>query len=97
MDKVLDGGLELGLMHLLYGDRIFERDLLRMAVHAQLPAEQGGRPSPSIIIDSSNVLKIDQLADLCHDLDLEPETVMNNIFITRAFNSSQTYARIFRI
>lgn len=92
LDEVLDGGLELGLIHLFYGDRTFEHDLLRMAVHAQLPVEQGGLSSPSIIIDSSNVLKIDQLTDICYDFDLE--TVMDNIFTTRAFNSSQTYALI---
>ncbi len=94
LDEVLDGGLELGLMYLFYGDRAFERDLFRMAVHTQLPVEQGGLSSPSIIIDSSNILKIDQLTDICYDFDLEPETVMDNIFITRAFNSSQTYALI---
>ena len=53
LDEVLDGGLELGLMHLLYGAKVLNRDLLRMAVHAQLPIEQGGLATPSIIIDSN--------------------------------------------
>ncbi len=94
LDEVLDGGLELGLMHLLYGTKALNRDLLRMVVHAQLPIEQGGLATPSIIIDSNNILKIDQMTDSCYQAGLEPEEVMDNVFITRAFNSSQTYALI---
>lgn len=94
LDEVLHGGLELGLMYLFYGDRVLNNDLLRMAVHAQLPIEEGGLGSPSIIIDSNNMLKIERMTDYCYEFDLEPETVMDNVFITRAFNSSQTYALI---
>ncbi len=65
-------------MQLFYDYRVSERDLLRMAVHAQLPVEQGGLSSPSIIIDSSNILKIDQLTDICYDLNLQFQTAIDN-------------------
>jgi RecA/RadA recombinase len=91
LDRLLDGGIERGLVHLFYGDRGLHDDLLRIAVQAQLPEDKGGIRSSSIIIDSANVIHIDQLTDISYELDLEPELVMDRIYISRAFNSSQTY------
>jgi RecA/RadA recombinase len=91
LDELLGGGLESGLMHLFYGDRSLHNDLLRIAVHAQLPKEQSGIDSPTIMIDSANIIKVDKLRDYAFELELEPEEVMDNIYITRAFNASQTY------
>ncbi|MHA1770970.1 MAG: hypothetical protein ACTSYL_04305 [Candidatus Thorarchaeota archaeon] len=91
IDALLEGGLEFGLVHLLYGDRIMYDDLLKLAVHAQLPYEKGGIASSSIIIDSANIIQIDKITDYALEADLEPEEVMDHIFITRAFNSSQVY------
>ncbi|MHA1907304.1 MAG: hypothetical protein ACW98Y_08415 [Candidatus Thorarchaeota archaeon] len=91
IDKLLDGGLESGLTHLFYGPKGLHNDLLKMAVHAQLPKDKGGIESPSIIIDSANMLKIEKLTDYSFEYGLEPEEVMDQIYITRAFNSSQTY------
>jgi hypothetical protein len=42
LDKLLGGGLEVGLMHLFYGDKILREDILRIAVSAQLPESRGG-------------------------------------------------------
>ncbi|MHA2424560.1 MAG: hypothetical protein ACXAEF_07215 [Candidatus Thorarchaeota archaeon] len=91
IDKLLDGGLECGLTHLFYGPKGLHEDLLKMAVHAQLPTDKGGIESPTIIIDSANMLKIEKLTDYSFEFGLEPEEVMDQIYITRAFNSSQTY------
>jgi DNA repair protein RadA len=91
LDTLLGGGLEIGLMHLFYGDRCLVEDLLRAAVQAQLPEERGGMNSPTIIIDSANIIKIEKLTDYSFDMGLEPEDVMDHIYISRAFNSSQTY------
>ncbi len=91
LDELLDGGLEYGLVHLFYGDRKLHRDILKIAVHSQLPYERGGMESPCIIIDSTNMIDIDVMTDHALELGLEPEKVMDRIFITRAFNSSQTY------
>jgi len=91
LDKILGGGLETGLMHLFYGDRCLNDDLLRIAVQMQLPVERKGVNSPTIIIDSANIIKIDKLTDYSFEFELEPEEVMERIYISRAFNSSQTY------
>ncbi len=91
LDTLLDGGLELGIMHLFYGDRSLYRDILKMAVHIQLPEERRGLSSPTIVIDSANMLKIEALTEYAFEFDLEPEYVMDRVYISRAFNSSQTY------
>ncbi|MDF1539372.1 MAG: hypothetical protein P1Q69_10775, partial [Candidatus Thorarchaeota archaeon] len=91
IDELLGGGLEAGLVHLFYGSRTLHEDLLKMAVHAQIPEAKGGLESPTIIIDSANMLKIEKLTDYSFDFELQPEEVMDNVYITRAFNSSQTY------
>jgi len=80
LDKLLGGGYEHGMMHLFYGDSLFHDDLLRAAVSAQLPKEQGGFESPVV-----------KLNDYASEYELEIETVLDNIFVSRAFNSSQTY------
>ncbi|MFW9981569.1 MAG: hypothetical protein ACFFE3_06615 [Candidatus Thorarchaeota archaeon] len=91
LDSLLDGGYESGLVYLFYGDEQLNNDLLLSAVHAQLPMTHGGFSSPSIVIDSSNIIDIVKLRDNAFQLGLEPESVMDAIYISRAFNSSQTF------
>ena len=91
LDRLLSGGYEHGLMYLFYGDTVFQDDLLRAAVWAQVPKKRGGFESPVIVIDSSNIIDTMKLNDYASEYDLEIETVLDNIFISRAFNSSQTY------
>ena len=91
LDSLLDGGFEVGLVYLFYGSKRLHDILLKAAVHSQLPPRNGGFSSPSIIIDSSNVVNILTLRDFSFELGLEPESVMDMIFVSRAFNSSQTY------
>jgi hypothetical protein len=91
LDSLLDGGFETGLVYLFYGSDRLQSDLLRAAVHAQLPMINGGFSSPSIMIDSSNVVDMVKLRDISFQLGLEPESVMDMVYISRAFNSSQTY------
>ncbi len=91
LDSLLDGGFETGLVYLFYGSDRLHSDLLRAAVHVQLPLTKGGFSSPSVMIDSSNIVDIVKLRDISFQLGLEPEGVMDMIYISRAFNSTQTY------
>ena len=91
LDSLLDGGFETGLVYLFYGSDRLHGDLLRAAVHAQLPLTSGGFSTPSIMIDSSNMMDMVKLRDFSFQLGLEPESVMDMIYISRAFNSTQTY------
>jgi len=91
LDTLLEGGYETGLVYLFYGHEHLHRVLLRSVVHAQLPYVKGGFSSPSIMIDSSNMIDTVKLRDISFELCLEPESVMDAIYISRAFNSSQTF------
>ncbi|MFW9869799.1 MAG: hypothetical protein ACFFFO_13855 [Candidatus Thorarchaeota archaeon] len=91
IDSLLEGGIESGLVHLFYGDKVLHDDFHRFAVKAQMSKKKGGLESPTIIIDSANMIKIQKLTKLSFEIGLEPEVVMDNIYISRAFNSSQTY------
>ncbi len=91
IDDLLGGGLEFGQMYLFYGHRSMHDDVQRMAVHMQLAPKRGGCGRPTIIIDSANIISTEHIADCALQLGLEPESVMERIYITRAFNSSQTY------
>ncbi|MFW9963533.1 MAG: hypothetical protein ACFFCX_08220 [Candidatus Sifarchaeia archaeon] len=91
LDSLLDGGFETGLVYLFYGSDCLQNNLLRAAVHAQLPLVSGGFSSSTIIIDSSNMVDLVRLRDFSFQLELEPENVLNRIYISRAFNSTQTY------
>ena len=51
LDNLLGGGLEPGMTHLFYGNRVLHQDLLRMAVATQLPEEEGVFNGPCIMID----------------------------------------------
>ncbi len=91
LDSLLDGGFETGLIYLLYGSDNLQYNLLKAAVHAQLPLSRGGFSSPTVMIDSSNMMDLVKLRDFSFQLGLEPEAVMEMIYISRAFNSTQTY------
>jgi hypothetical protein len=85
LDSLLDGGLERGLTYLFYGDKTIREILHRILVHVQHTG------SPTIMIDSANTLNIERITHYSHDAGLQPEDVMDNTFVSRAFNSSQTY------
>lgn len=91
LDSLLGGGIESGLVHLFYGERSLHNDFHRIAVKVQTSRELGGLESPTIIIDSANIIKMEKFTQLAYEYELEPEVVMDKIYTSRAFNSSQTY------
>jgi len=91
LDSLLGGGLESGLVHLFYGDRSLHDDFQRIAVKVQTSLDKGGLETPTIIIDSANIIKLEKFTQLAYEYDIEPETALERIYISRAFNSPQTY------
>lgn len=91
LDEMLGGGLVVGLLHLLYGNPCLHDDILRFAVTAAMPRTDGGPSSPTIIIDSMNMIDTNRIADLASIAGLQPEDVFDMVHVSRAFNSCQTY------
>ena len=91
LDSLLNSGIQVGLMYLFYSSRLLCDDLLRFAVRCQLLKEEGGFNGPCIMIDSNNIIRTDRLTDIAFELGIEPEAAKDNIFMSHAFNHSQTY------
>jgi predicted ATP-dependent serine protease len=52
LDRLLAGGLVVGMTHLFCGDSQINEHLLRFAAEAQLPSFEGQLESPTIIVHS---------------------------------------------
>jgi len=59
----------------------------QLCVTTQLPKEKGGLDGNVLYIDSENSFRPERIVDIAKHLKLDPEIVLKNIFIARAFNS----------
>ena len=57
------------------------------AVTVQLPKEKGGLEGNCLYIDSENSFRPERVIQIAQHLGLEPESVLKNIFVARAYNA----------
>jgi len=60
---------------------------LCLAVNAQLPKEQGGASGKTVFIDTEGTFRPSRVKQIAEGLGANPEKVLKNIFVARAFNS----------
>jgi len=60
---------------------------LTLAVNAQLPLEKGGANGKTIFIDTEGTFRPARIRQISEGLGLNPENVLRNILVARAFNS----------
>jgi DNA repair protein RadA len=60
---------------------------LTLAVNTQLPKEQGGVNGKAVYIDTEGTFRPDRIRQLADALGANPEKVLKNILVARAFNS----------
>lgn len=60
---------------------------LTLAVNTQLPAEQGGVNGKCVFIDTEGTFRPARIKQIAEALGVNPEKVLKNIFVARAFNS----------
>jgi len=60
---------------------------LTLAVKTQLPHEMGGAEGKAVYIDTEGTFRPERVRQIAKALDLNPEEVLKNIFVARAFNS----------
>jgi DNA repair protein RadA len=60
---------------------------LSLAVNAQLPVEKGGANGKSIYIDTEGTFRPDRVKQFAEGLGANPDKVLKNILVARAFNS----------
>jgi len=57
------------------------------AVTVQLPKEKGGLEGNCLYIDSENSFRPERIIEIAKNLKLDPQKVLKNIFVARAYNS----------
>jgi len=60
---------------------------LTLAVNAQLPIEQGGAGGKTVFIDTEGTFRPQRIRQIAEGLGANPEKVLKNILVARAFNS----------
>ncbi|MEK6873800.1 MAG: DNA repair and recombination protein RadA, partial [Nanoarchaeota archaeon] len=60
---------------------------LSLAVHVQLPKEKGGPSGKAVYIDTEGTFRPERIKQFAAGIGANPEKVLKNIFVARAFNS----------
>lgn len=60
---------------------------LTLAVNVQLPLDQGGSNGKAVFIDTEGTFRPSRIKQIAEKKGLNPEKVLKNIFVARAFNS----------
>ncbi|MEK6840714.1 MAG: DNA repair and recombination protein RadA [Nanoarchaeota archaeon] len=60
---------------------------LTMAVNVQFPPEKGGASGKCVFIDTEGTFRPSRIKQIAEKLGVNPEKVLKNIFVARAFNS----------
>ncbi|NPA47058.1 MAG: DNA repair and recombination protein RadA [Thermococci archaeon] len=90
LDKLLGGGLETQAITEVFGEFGSGKTQLAhtLAVMAQLPPEEGGLGGSVIWIDTENTFRPERIRQIAENRNLDPEEVLKNIYVARAFNSN---------
>jgi len=85
-DKMIGGGVETKGITEVFGEFGSGKSQLghQLCVNVQLPPEQGGLGSGAIYIDTENTFRPERIAQMAKASGLEPEKVLENIYVARA-------------
>jgi len=61
---------------------------LTLAVNVQLPKEKGGANGKAVLIDTEGTFRPKRIKEIAEGIGANPEKVLKNLFVARAFNSS---------
>jgi DNA repair protein RadA len=89
LNDLLGGGVETQAILEAYGAFGSGKSQIahQLAVNVQLPREKGGLEAKAIFIDTEQTFRPERIVDMSKALDMDPQRVLENIFIARAYNS----------
>ena len=89
LDKVVDGGLETQTITEFYGEYGSGKSQMchQLCVNVQLPPERGGLNGGALYVDTENTFRPERIIELAKGAEMDPEEVLKNIKVARAFNS----------
>ena len=70
---------------------------LCLAVNVQMPKEQGGAGGKAVFIDTEGTFRPERIMQIAEGIGADPEKVLKNILVARAFNSDHQILLIDRI
>lgn len=90
LDELLGGGIESQSITEVYGMFASGKSqwCFQLCVLAQMPVEKGGLGGGALYIDTENSFRPERIAQIAKYRGLNPEEVMKNIYVARAFNSN---------
>ena len=89
LDALLGSGIESQAITEAFGRYSSSKTQLafQLAVNVQLPKEKGGLEGSVLFIDSENTFRPERITQMAQAKNLDPETVLKNIFVGRSYNS----------
>lgn len=89
LDNLLGGGIETQAITETYGQFGSGKTQIgfQLAVNAQLPKDKGGLDGSVLWIDTENTFRPERIVQIAKGLKLDPDKVLKNIYVARAFNS----------
>jgi DNA repair protein RadA len=90
LDELLGGGFETQSIIELYGEFGSSKTQIahQLCVSVQLPTDLGGLNKQAFFIDTENTFRPERIVQMAEALDLDPDNVLENIHVARAYNSS---------
>lgn len=90
LDELLGGGIESQSITEVYGMFASGKSqwCFQLCVLAQLPTEKSGLNGGVLYIDTENSFRPERIAQIAKFRGLDPEKVMKNIYVARAYNSN---------
>lgn len=89
MNKLLGGGFETGAIIECFGAYGSSKTQIahQLAVSVQLPKDKGGASGIAVYIDTENTFRPERVIQIAKALGLDPQKVLPNIKVARAYNS----------
>jgi len=99
LDEILGGGIETQALTELIGEYGSGKTqlCLMLSVTTQLPYDKGGLEGNVAFIDTEGTFMPERVYQIASTMGLDPQTVANNIFVARAYNSSHQCLLIDRL
>jgi hypothetical protein len=88
-------GFTIGDFAVLYGTSAILPLSSLLCVRAQLPNQLGGLGTDVVFVDGGNTFRLYQISRIAQLHQLDPEQVLNRIYISRAFTAYQMTSIIF--
>jgi len=89
-DELVGGGFESQAIVELFGEYGSGKTQVahQLCVDVQLPKDKGGMDAHAFYIDTENTFRPERIIQMAEAYDLNPDKVLSNIHVARAYNSS---------